>query len=55
MPGEPLHDNDELRGASKALVLTEWKKVRNPSELNRKMDEPKAQANRYADGHVSRL
>lgn len=47
---EPLEVNDGLRRAATSLVLTEWKKVRSPKELNKKIKEAKEQAGLYAGG-----
>ena len=49
--GEPLSSiDDDMRRAAHGLVLTEWKKVNNRSELDKKRAEAKGQAMRYQAG-----
>ncbi|MGH8070581.1 MAG: hypothetical protein ACRERE_36145 [Candidatus Entotheonellia bacterium] len=45
---EPIRDFDEVGRAAEALVLTEWKIVRNASELEKKAKEAHDQARIYA-------
>jgi hypothetical protein len=49
--GTPIVDKDlpEIERASNALVLTEWKLIRNESELNRKANEAYKQAVDYGE------
>lgn len=48
--GTPLRIEDDVRRAADALVLTEWKLVRNAGEVTRKADEAYQQAKRYSEG-----
>ncbi len=48
--GEPILDIGEVERAAHALVLTEWKLVRDPSELAAKCEQARAQAARYSVG-----
>lgn len=48
--GAPLAINDDIRGAANALVLTEWKLVREKGELSGKIKEAYLQAKRYSEG-----
>jgi hypothetical protein len=45
---EPIRDFDEVERAAEALVLTEWKIVRDASELGKKAKEALEQARIYA-------
>lgn len=46
--GEPIRDLNQVEATADALVLTEWKVVRNLSELEKKAQEAYEQAARYA-------
>ncbi|MFQ6083261.1 MAG: hypothetical protein ACE5WD_07875 [Candidatus Aminicenantia bacterium] len=48
--GDRLEDLTEVERTAEALVLTEWKIIRNPSELSKKAKEAKEQAARYSKG-----
>jgi hypothetical protein len=48
--GVPLEVTDDVRRAADALVLTEWKLVREPRELLTKAEEAYRQAKRYNEG-----
>lgn len=48
--GEPLQLTSEIQAATDALVLTEWKLVRKPSEAATQASQALAQASRYAVG-----
>lgn len=51
--GEPLRVTPQVRRASTALVLTEWKLVRTPTELSSQADQALRQARRYSAGILS--
>ena len=48
--GEPISNFDEVQGVAEALVLTEWKLVRQASELADKLADARSQASRYGRG-----
>jgi hypothetical protein len=48
--GEPLRDLTQPEAAADALVLTEWKLVRNPEELQTQLVQARRQASRYVAG-----
>jgi hypothetical protein len=48
--GTPLAVEDDVRRAASALVLTEWKLVREKGELSEKINEAYLQAKRYSEG-----
>ena len=50
---EPLRDLDTVAGAAEVLVLTEWKLVRSPSELQAQWQQAKRQAALYAKGSLA--
>ncbi len=53
---EPLRDLSTIQSAAEALVLTEWKAVRDPQkELKRKAEQAFKQAKRYACGLLAGL
>jgi hypothetical protein len=52
--GEPI-SNFEVAAAADALVLTEWKVVRNSSELSEKLTSAEAQARLYSQGILGGL
>lgn len=51
--GTPLEIDDELIGAARGLVLTEWKLVRQNDDPEAKKAEAKGQAIRYAGGGLA--
>ncbi len=51
--GELLSINDEVRRASTALVLTEWKKVSNRHMSSNQIELAKRQAKAYAGGSLA--
>lgn len=53
--GEPLTDLSEVERTAEALVLTEWKRVQEPSKLREKIDEARGQASRYSVGVLGGL
>jgi hypothetical protein len=48
--GEKLEITPQVEAASEALVLTEWKCVRKPGELDHKINEAFSQAKIYSVG-----
>jgi hypothetical protein len=46
--GEPLKDLTEVESVAEALILTEWKLVNNIAEQERKAEQARKQASRYA-------
>lgn len=44
---EPLPYTSVIEGAADTLVLTEWKRVKSPNELNEKIQEAQKQAEIY--------
>lgn len=52
---EPIQDLQEIRASSEGLVLTEWKIIRNKSELLGKIRDAKKQAIRYSTGVLGGL
>jgi hypothetical protein len=53
--GEPLISLTEVETAAEALVLTEWKLVRNPASLESIAADAMKQASRYAAGALAGL
>lgn len=51
--GEPLKDIAQIENAAEALILTEWKVVRDKGELQKKINVAFHQAERYAAGILS--
>jgi hypothetical protein len=51
--GDKLSVDDRVRGAADALVLTEWKLVRDEKELEGQAKQGLEQARRYCVGHPS--
>ena len=52
---DPLTDLEAVAGAADALVLTEWKVVRQASEVSAKVTEARVQADLYAVGVLGGL
>jgi hypothetical protein len=49
--GDPIEGHSPvMRRAARALVLTEWKLVRNPGEIKAKAEEARGQTNFYSTG-----
>jgi hypothetical protein len=48
--GEPLQVTSQLREASEALVLTEWKLAKSQAEVATKLKQALAQASQYSAG-----
>jgi hypothetical protein len=48
--GTPLAIDDDVRRAANALILTEWKLVREKRDLSAKIKEAYLQAKRYSEG-----
>ena len=48
--GGEIRDTGEVHGAADALVLTEWKLVRDTDDPLQKLDEARTQASLYAQG-----
>jgi len=53
--GEPLKDLTEAEKTAEGLVLTEWKRILEKSELNQKINAAHKQASRYASGILGGL
>lgn len=53
--GEPLPADDDLQRAAEAIVLTEWKLVREDSELDDRIAEAASQAQLYRAGVLGGL
>jgi hypothetical protein len=51
--GESLKVTEEMRSAATALVLTEWKLVREDQELETKMQQAKEQTKIYSDSSLA--
>lgn len=51
--GEPLQNLDMVQSVSQALVLTEWKVIRNENELKKLAEKALKQARRYSKGILS--
>jgi len=47
---EPLSNLNEVEKSAEGLVLTEWKLIKNPIDLNKKIDEAYKQASKYSSG-----
>ena len=47
---EPIKDTSQVERTAEALVLTEWKKVKVPRDLESRADEARRQASRYSVG-----
>ena len=50
-----MRDTSEAERTSETLVLTEWKLVHTEAELEQKIKQAHAQANRYASGILAGL
>ena len=48
--GTQLGVDEDVQRAAEALVLTEWKRVQGPGEIEQKADEAHQQAKRYSEG-----
>lgn len=51
--GEPLHDLTEAQSSAQALVLTEWKVIRNPDETPGRLADARRQAGLYSAGALA--